>query len=189
MAEKAKHMTIITTRDDYSHSKRSGFLILLRKNFMLGILNKNQIEELLHGQLVGRLGCCAANKVYIMPISYAYDEGYIYAISREGLKVDVMRKNSSVCFQVDRLVNMSNWQSVIGWGEFEELTESQERNHALEILSKRILPASPSEMTMLSPSWPFQLDGFENIPGVVYRIFLKEKTGRFEQSSGVFYAS
>ena len=76
--------------------------------------------------------------------------------------------------------DMANWKSVISWGQFEEVAEKTERNKALQVLVDRILPLISSQTTHLSPQWPFPVDNFEKIKGIIFRIRLKEKTGRFE---------
>ena len=45
---------------------------------MLGTLQSTQIEDVLKGQLVGRIGCSTEGEMYVVPISYAYDGKYIY---------------------------------------------------------------------------------------------------------------
>jgi nitroimidazol reductase NimA-like FMN-containing flavoprotein (pyridoxamine 5'-phosphate oxidase superfamily) len=69
---------------------------------------------------VGRLGCSTDGKMYIVPVTFVYDGTYIYAHSKEGLKIKMMRNNPSVCFEVDIIDNLTNWRSVILWGEYEE---------------------------------------------------------------------
>ena len=104
---------------------------------MLGTLTLLQIEEVIKGQIVGRIGCHANGMTYVVPVSYAYDGDYIYVRTFEGLKLDMMRKNPKVCFQVDDTHDMANWQSVIASGEFEELTNETEKKAALKILIDR----------------------------------------------------
>jgi len=149
---------------------------------MLGKLNDIETEEILRRQVVGRIGCCADGVTYVVPVSYAYDGKNIYAHTFEGMKLSMMRKNPHVCFETDILKNMSNWQSVIAWGEFEELTEPKERNKALHILMGRKLPFLSSITTHLSSDWPFSPDDLSKIEGIVFRIALKEKHGRFERN-------
>jgi len=60
---------------------------------MLGILETDQIEDLLGSQVVGRIGCHADDLTYVVPVSYAYDGSCIYAHSEEGMKIAIMRKN------------------------------------------------------------------------------------------------
>lgn len=144
-------------------------------------LNKTEIEELISGNFVGRLGCHADGKTYIVPISYAYDGDYIYARTFEGMKISMMRKNPNVCFQVDHSEDMADWKSAIVWGTFEELTDEEDRNKGLEILISRILPNISSETVRLSPEWPFPTDDYTHIEGIVFRIKISEKTGRSEE--------
>jgi nitroimidazol reductase NimA-like FMN-containing flavoprotein (pyridoxamine 5'-phosphate oxidase superfamily) len=157
---------------------------------MLGKLSMSEIEELLHHQLIGRIGCHFEDTMYVVPISYAYDGHYIYCHTHEGMKIDLMRKNPRVCFEVDHMQNMANWQSVISWGEFEELNDEEERSNALHKLHERILPMIASETTHLSVDWPFTPTEINKIEGVTFRILLGEKTGRFEKTHiQAFYAS
>lgn len=150
---------------------------------MFGELTSREIEETIHSQVIGRIGCHADDLTYVVPLSYAYDGEYIYGHTREGLKVNMMRKNHKVCFEVDVLTNLANWKSVIAWGEFEELNNSTDRHHALQHLLDRILPVITSATTKISPEWPFIPADMNSIKGVVFRIRLKQKTGRFESNS------
>src|SRR5689334_23317934 len=99
---------------------------------MFGKLTPVEVEEILRHEYIGRLGCHADDVTYVVPISYAYDGVYIYGRTFDGMKVNMMRKNPKVCFQVDHMRNMANWQSVISWGEYEEINQVDERNHALQ---------------------------------------------------------
>jgi nitroimidazol reductase NimA-like FMN-containing flavoprotein (pyridoxamine 5'-phosphate oxidase superfamily) len=147
---------------------------------MIGTLDTEEIEELLKQTFVGHIGCYADGRSYVLPLSFAYDSGYVYMRSYEGKKIDIMRRNPNICFQVDHITDMSNWKSVIAWGEFEELTDNVERTKALKILINRKLPALSGVMTKFSSDWPFATENLNSIPGVVFRIYLSEKTGRFE---------
>lgn len=150
---------------------------------MIAQLTTNQIEEVLENQIIGHLACHADGKTYVVPISFAYDGQCIYAHTYEGLKMKMMRKNPEVCFQVDERKNMANWKSVVAWGIFEEITDPAERNKGLEILISRKLPIISSITTHLGANWPFQTEDISKIDGIVFRIVLKEKTGRFEESA------
>jgi uncharacterized protein len=147
---------------------------------MFGNLTPVEIEETLTANVIGRLGCSDGNRIYIIPISYAYKDNVIYCHTREGLKMDIMRKFPNVCFQVDELSDMANWKSVIAWGKFEEVPNRERRRLALEQLVRRVLPIVSSETTHLSPSWPFPPDDLNEIQGIVFRINLDSKTGKFE---------
>jgi hypothetical protein len=150
---------------------------------MIDILNEQQIETLLQQEVVGRIACHDNDFIYLVPISYAYDGKYIYAHSLEGTKLDIMRKNSNVCFEVDNVSDMSNWKSVIAWGKFEELKDKKERDNALKVLITRHLPLKSSATTHLGKTWPFSADDTDEIKGVIFRIVISKKTGRFEYTS------
>ena len=157
---------------------------------MIGKLNPDDVETLVKQQLVGRIGCHAKDVTYVVPISYAYDGAYIYGHTFEGMKVDMMRKNPKVCFQVDDTTDLANWQSAVLWGEFEELAEGPERMLALHKLTERRLPLISSETMHLTSQWPFRDEDVSKISGIVFRIRVTEKTGRFEKSTEKhFFAS
>ncbi len=148
---------------------------------MFDTLSNRQIMDVLSSNFVGRLACHADGKSYIVPISFAYDGDYIYARSFEGMKLNMMRKNPNVCFQVDKIENFSDWQSVIIWGTFEELTNEDEREKGLKILLSKINPNVSIETLKSTPEWPFPTNDPERIDGIVFRIHITETTGRGEE--------
>ncbi|TYB79491.1 pyridoxamine 5'-phosphate oxidase family protein [Bizionia myxarmorum] len=149
---------------------------------MLGDLNSRQIEHVLSSLIVGRIGCHADGRTYIVPVTYAYDGTYIYGHTKEGLKIDMMRKNPMVCFEVDDMENMSNWRSVIAWGKFEELITTEQRIEGMRILTDTIMPFMTGETTISYSMMDFQQKTIEALQGVVYKIKLTEKTGRYEKT-------
>ena len=149
---------------------------------MLGILNSNQIEHVLQSLIVGRLGCHADNKTYVVPVTYAYNGNYIYGHTKEGLKIDMMRKNPLFCFEVDVIENMSNWRSVIAWGKFEELKTPEQRKEGMKILMDTVMPLMTGETTISNSMTDSHQNTIEAMKGVVYRIKLTNKTGRYEKS-------
>ena len=156
---------------------------------MFDTLSNKQIVDVISNNFVGRLGCHADGKTYVVPVSYAYDGDYIYIRSFEGMKLAMMRKNPKVCFQVDKMESMADWESVIIWGTFEELTNSKEREKGLKILLSRILPNVSTNMVKMTPEWPFPTNDFARIDGIVYRIHIEEITGRCEKIDSELYRS
>jgi len=152
---------------------------------MLGTLQPIQIEKVLEQGLVGRIGCHADGKTYVVPLSYAYDGQFIYCHTHEGQKIMIMRKNPNICFEVESMKDMANWESVILQGEFQELKVRTERNQAMQTLLNRYLPMISSVITHLGEHWPFHPDDTTEICGVVFRIKIKEKTGRFESGDPI----
>jgi nitroimidazol reductase NimA-like FMN-containing flavoprotein (pyridoxamine 5'-phosphate oxidase superfamily) len=148
---------------------------------MLGVLNQEQIDFVLRSQLIGHIGCQEEGKVYIVPVTYVYDGHYIYGHTKEGSKVRMMRKNPQVCFLVDAIQNLANWQSVVVQGEFEELS-GEESHQAERILLNRVLPFQVSETSVPSNSIDIhQLATATRPVPVTYRIRIYEKSGRYEK--------
>lgn len=157
---------------------------------MIGKLESYEIEDVLQRQIVGRIGCTANNITYIVPISYAYDGNCIYGHTYEGMKIKMMRENPRVCFEVDTMENMANWKSVVAWGNFEELTDPEERKKGIQKLMERTLPVVTSQTVRITPHWPFPPSDLNKVNGIIYRIKLDEKTGRFERNNPeMYYAS
>lgn len=151
---------------------------------MFGELSEKDSREFLDQNIYGRIGCHAFGKTYIVPISYAHKNGKIYCHTFDGLKMQMMRNNPSVCFEVDVMDNIANWKSVIVQGVFKEL-EGAEKEEGLRILIDRKVPAMVSDTVKLSPDWPFTLGDLSKIPGLVFQIDVKEITGRFEKSEPI----
>lgn len=150
---------------------------------MLGRLSETEIEAVLRREIIGRVACHSDGKTYVVPITYAYDTGAIYAHSAGGLKLRMMRANPNVCFEVDRMEDLANWQSVVAWGRFEELV-GPEADHCMALLLARLLPlAASSETSHPTPkSLTHQHRALEEgLVSVAYRIAISEMSGRFER--------
>jgi nitroimidazol reductase NimA-like FMN-containing flavoprotein (pyridoxamine 5'-phosphate oxidase superfamily) len=150
---------------------------------MLGELSETQIEGLLKTCPIGRIGCHLDGITYVVPVNYVYDGSFIYAHSGEGMKINIMRKNPEVCFQVDSIKDIVNWQSVIAWGRFEELTDIHDKELAMQKLIDKIMSlvnkngAHPSHGITANES-----DIGDTVDLILYRISLTRKTGRFESA-------
>lgn len=160
---------------------------MLKIAAMFGKLNDIEIDEFLAQEIVGRLGCFADDQVYIIPISYGYDGTYIYAHTGAGMKLQMMRKNPQVCFQVDNISDLANWKSVVIWGSFEEITREEEKEQALFALMRRNLPIITSETMRLTAQWPFADENSNEVEGVFFKIRIEKKSGRFERRTEQYY--
>jgi nitroimidazol reductase NimA-like FMN-containing flavoprotein (pyridoxamine 5'-phosphate oxidase superfamily) len=147
---------------------------------MIAELGPSQIEQLLHEQVIGRVGCHGGGRTYIVPLTYVYDSGSIFGHTGEGLKVQLMRANPDVCFEVEDLRHLPRWSTVIAYGRYEEL-HGAAADAALARLIAR-LGASPPATT----ESPWQGAGVyapagDRRPDVIFRIAITEKTGRCER--------
>ncbi len=148
---------------------------------MLGELNEVQIESLLKQQVIGRLACHADGITYIVPINYVYDGENIYSHSAEGKKIEMMRKNPEVCFEVDEIENVFKWKSAIVWGRFEEITDLDEKQQAMQGIIHRIMPFANNPTD--HPSHGITANEYDigtSVDLIVYKIVITKKTGRFE---------
>jgi hypothetical protein len=130
-------------------------------------LTRDEIDALLHEQVVGRVGCHVDGLTYVVPLIYAYDGDAFYIASIEGQKVEMMRRNPNVCFEVDTY-GPDGWRSAIVQGVYEELSE-QEKPRALELLRERFTRDG------VAPSRRPETHGR---PTVCFRIAIREITGR-----------
>ena len=150
---------------------------------MIGNLDRVKIDQLLKTELIGRIGCQADNSVYIVPMSYVYDGQAVYGHTQEGKKIEAMRNNPNVCFEVDNYGNLGNWQSVIAWGKFEEIENEEEKDRALKLLLARTLPVVSSSTTHIGNDWPFPYNHVSDIDGIVFKIVLSNCTGKYETTN------
>jgi uncharacterized protein len=139
-------------------------------------LPRQQIDRILYAQTFGHIGCYLEGKTYIIPMNYVYDGENIYGHSTDGMKLEMMRTNASVCFQVDQVDDPSHWHHVITWGTFQELL-GDEAAQALYMLAQRLTTLIASgqslhEMRCQEASCDRKI--------CIFRIRLNKKAGHFE---------
>jgi len=136
---------------------------------VIRVLPPEEIEKLLRTALVGRIACCAHGadggdgRPFLVPLAYGYDGAAVYAHSGPGRKIDVMRAQPLVSFEVDRAEAADRWRSVIAEAVYEELSDPAAQARAL-----RIIYPPPKAVPALTPDT------------VVYRLRLTAKSGRYE---------
>lgn len=81
---------------------------------------------------VGRIACALDQQPYVVPIYFASDHDYLYAISTVGQKIDWMRANPLVCVQIDNITSHDEWMSIVVFGRYEELPDLPKYNYARE---------------------------------------------------------
>ena len=147
---------------------------------MVGLLSRDEIEALLRRRRIGRIGYCVDDRPYDVPVKYAYDGSAVFVFSGPGQKINAMRAQPRVCFEVEDIEESAagavDWRSVIAEGAYQELTDDAERRAALTLLgkicpeSRRCVPVIPAGM-------------------IVFRIDLTAKTGRFGRESSLLSGS
>ncbi len=149
---------------------------------MIGKLNNEQIEEVLIAGILGRIGCNDGKKTYVVPVNYVYEGNSVIAHSVVGMKIEMMRKNPEVCFEVDDMKTLTNWKSVIAWGSYRELTDERDRYYAMKIFVDKMMHMKISETARPPELTEGRVHPLSqgSIKPVIYRIILHEKTGRYE---------
>ena len=140
---------------------------------MVGLLSEDEIEALLRQRRVGRIGYCLEDRPYVVPVNYAYEGSAVFVLSGPGRKIDAMRAQPRVCFEVEDIDESAGavaWRSVIADGAYEEMTDNAERRAALTLLGK-ICPRSRGRMPVIPAGM------------IVFRLDLTAKTGRFGRES------
>jgi nitroimidazol reductase NimA-like FMN-containing flavoprotein (pyridoxamine 5'-phosphate oxidase superfamily) len=150
---------------------------------MVGELTRSDIAEILSRNTFGRIACHDGTKPYIVPISFIAFDDYVLCHSRGGLKIDMMRKNPSVCFEVEEIENYTHWKTVIAWGNYEEITNSKETEDAAQHFADKMLNI---KFNLSSPPPDAQEQNHDLMKPtstelVVFKINFTELTGRFEQ--------
>lgn len=105
-------------------------------------LDRGEIDAFLDAHVIGRIGCHVDGATYVVPVIYAYDGECAYVFSVEGRKVEMMRANPRVCFEVDEydVDGRGGWRSVIVDGVYEELA-GEDAERTLSLLSERFARA------------------------------------------------
>lgn len=131
--------------------------------------------EVLRREKVGRLACAHNNQPYVIPIYFAFDGNYIYGFTTVGQKVEWMRSNELVCFEMDHIENEHEWVSIVVFGRYEELPDTLQcqgaRAQAYKYLGKRAMWWEPAYMSEKHRDQPHALTP------VFYRIHIQEMTG------------
>ncbi|HEX3030271.1 MAG TPA: pyridoxamine 5'-phosphate oxidase family protein [Clostridia bacterium] len=110
------------------------------------ITDKKQIEVILQKAITCRIAMCEDNIPYVVPVNYGYkDDCLFFHSAKEGKKIDIIKKNNNVCFEIDienELVKaeiICNWgcryYSVIGSGKAYLLESLEEKRIGLDIIS------------------------------------------------------
>lgn len=149
---------------------------------MMTDLTKEECEAILTSGIYAHMGCSDGDEPYVVPITYVYHHGCIYSYTHEGQKIEIMRNNPKVCVQVERVESGSNWQSVMCWGLFEEVTDSKTIQDVKLLLADQYgASILKGEATPVSPM-ATHLNQLQDEAAIVYRMKPYRMTGKAEQS-------
>ncbi len=112
------------------------------------ITDIDEIEEIIRKAICCRVGLVDNDEPYIVPVCFGYERSALYFHGAlAGRKVELIRKNSKVCFEIDTDVEMVNvetlcdsvvkYRSVIGVGRAYILEDDEEKSHGLNLITKQ----------------------------------------------------
>ncbi len=136
---------------------------------VIQVMSRAEIDDFMHEQVVGRIGCHVDDRIYVVPVIYAWDGTCAYVYTIEGQKVSMMRANPAVCFEVDEYLSGGGWRSVIIQGTYEELA-GEDAGLTLKLLADRFARRSSTGRGQ-------RPRGEGRVP-VAFRIRTSEITGR-----------
>ncbi|HET9635224.1 MAG TPA: pyridoxamine 5'-phosphate oxidase family protein [Gemmatimonadaceae bacterium] len=81
-------------------------------------LARDEIEEIIARNNVGRVAFAFHDRVDIQPIHYVYERGWLYGRTSEGDKLATLQHNQWVAFEIDEIKDTFDWRSVVIHGSF-----------------------------------------------------------------------
>jgi len=112
------------------------------------ITDIEEIEDIINKATVCRLGLVDNDEPYIVPVCFGYERNALYFHSAlEGRKVEVIKKNNRVCFEMDADLEVVSaekpcswtmkYRSVVGVGRACILEKDEEKAHGLRLIMKQ----------------------------------------------------
>ena len=134
-------------------------------------LDRDEIDQILARNNVGRIAFSLHDRVDIEPINYVFDSGWIYGRTSQGAKLSTIAHHRWVAFEVDEVRGIFQWSSVVVKGAFylidadTSIRQDPAFMRGVELLRALI----PQTLTANDPT-PFR--------NSVFRVHLDEVTGR-----------
>jgi hypothetical protein len=121
------------------------FLFEIMRKARQEIEDKHTLEEILSGAILCRVAMIDGDLPYIIPFNYGYREGALYIHSApEGKKIDLLRKDNRVCFEVEDSMEITKgerscdwstrYRSVVGYGNVKILSDEASKQQGLEVI-------------------------------------------------------
>ena len=103
------------------------------------------LEKILSGALICRVAMMDGALPYILPFNYGYQDGSLYIHSApEGKKIDLLKQNKQVCFEMEDAVEIikgeqacdwtTRYRSLVGYGTVEILSDDESKQNGLEVI-------------------------------------------------------
>ena len=131
-----------------------------------------EMHALLQRASFGHLGCARDGRPYVVPMHYAYDGKELYFFTTQGMKTQYIDANPQVCLQVEEITDGTHWRSVMVIGRAAEITNTEERQRAMNFITERNPTLTPAISATQLDTWGRAVDI------VLYRIMPELIDGR-----------
>jgi len=140
------------------------------------ITDIEEIEKIIRKAMVCRISLVDNDEPYIVPVCFGYERDALYFHgASEGRKVELIKKNNKICFEIDTDVEVvkgkkpcswtMKYRSVIGVGRACILEKDEEKSHGLRVIVR--------QYTEGDFSFPKKLDSV-----LVVRVDIESITGK-----------
>ena len=117
------------------------------------INDQRDIESIIRRASVCRLAMCDEGIPYVVPLGFGYEgKSLFFHTAKAGKKLDILKKNSRVCFEIDidvetlRHDEPCQWEmrykSVIGSGRARFVHDPEEKRRALDVILRQYTDGS-----------------------------------------------
>ena len=112
------------------------------------ITDIEEIEKIIRKAMVCRISLVDNDESYIVPVCFGYERDALYFHgASEGRKVELIKKNNKICFEIDTDVEVvktekacgwtMKYRSVIGVGRACILENDEEKSHGLKLIVRQ----------------------------------------------------
>jgi len=112
------------------------------------ITDQHIIQDILKKSEICRLGMVDNGEAYIVPVYYAYQDGFIFIHSApQGRKIELLKKNFQVTFEIEFLSEIikgeipckwsSKYRSVMGKGSLTIESDPKRKQEGLNLIMKK----------------------------------------------------
>ena len=112
------------------------------------ITDIEEIEKIIRKAMVCRIGLVDDDEPYVVPVCFGYERNALYFHSAlEGRKVELIKKNNKICFEIDIDVEVvkaeepcawtMKYRSVIGVGKAYILGNDEEKSRGLRVIMRQ----------------------------------------------------
>ena len=112
------------------------------------ITDIKEIERVIEKAICCRIGLVDNDEPYVVPVSFGYERNALYFHGAlEGRKVELIKKNNQICFEIETDVEVvksgkpcgwtTRYRSVIGVGRAYILESDEEKCHGLKVIMRQ----------------------------------------------------